>query len=140
MGTNIKKWSVGSPAQSALDAMTHLMETEHLVPNDIETIAVHLPTRSARTVDSAPMPDVNVQHLLAMLLIDRKLYIRNRSTIMPACAMPQSSPCAAGSLCAERRADDARPRRQAIVEITTCEWPALSYGARMRCAARPTIR
>src|SRR5215212_10173545 len=27
LGTNIKKWSVGSPAQSALDALSHLMES-----------------------------------------------------------------------------------------------------------------
>ena len=73
MGTNIKKWSVGSPAQSALDALTALMQEERIGPGDIESIQVHLPTRSARTVDNAPMPDVNVQHLMAMLLVDGTL-------------------------------------------------------------------
>src|SRR5215210_4124948 len=73
LGTNIKKWSVGSPVQSALDALSSLMESVRPPAHDIESIRVHLPTRSARTVDNAPMPDVNVQHLLALLLVDGNL-------------------------------------------------------------------
>src|SRR5262249_56898007 len=73
MATNIKKWSVGSPAQAALDALTQLMEGAPFGVADIASIRVHLPTRSARTVDNAPMPDVNVQHLMALLLTDRAL-------------------------------------------------------------------
>jgi 2-methylcitrate dehydratase PrpD len=119
MGTNIKKWSVGSPAQSALDALTVLMAEERIGPDDIDSIQVHLPTRSARTVDNAPMPDVNVQHLLAMLLIDGALSfesihdrermqnteilaLRRRITIIPSEELMQ-----------------ARPRRQAIVDVST---------------------
>ena len=52
LGTNIKKWPVGSPAQAALDALTALMETERIGPDEIESIEVHLPARSARTVDN----------------------------------------------------------------------------------------
>src|SRR5262245_15746856 len=73
MGTNIKKWSTGSPAQSALDAMTAIMKDTPLKPSDIQAITVTLPTRSARTVDDSPMPDVNVQHLLSVLLQDGAL-------------------------------------------------------------------
>src|SRR3954452_12743486 len=60
MATNIKKWSVGSPAQAALDALTHVMEGAGFAVGGVASIRVHLPTRSARTVDNAPMPDVNV--------------------------------------------------------------------------------
>src|SRR5215467_189427 len=71
--TNIKKWSVGSPAQAALDALTHLMESAPFARGDIAEIRVHLPARSTRTVDDAPMPDINVQHLVALLIADRAL-------------------------------------------------------------------
>ena len=124
--TNIKKWSVGSPAQSALDAMTTLMREERIGPSDIDSIQVHLPTRSARTVDNAPMPDVNVQHLLAMLLIDGELSfhtihnrdrmqipeileLRGRITIIPSEELMH-----------------ARPRRQAIVDAKTRDGRTLS--------------
>jgi len=73
LATNIKKWSVGSPAQAALDALTHIIESTPFVTDDIASIRVHLPARSARTVDNAPMPDINVQHLVALLLVDRAL-------------------------------------------------------------------
>lgn len=126
MDTNIKKWSVGSPAQSALDALTALMQEERIGPGEIESIQVHLPTRSARTVDNAPMPDVNVQHLMAMLLIDGTLSfdtihdlermqdaeilaLRRRITIIPSEELMH-----------------ARPRRQAIVDAKTRDGRTLS--------------
>jgi 2-methylcitrate dehydratase PrpD len=126
MGTNIKKWSVGSPAQSALDALTALMETERIGPGDVETIEVQLPSRSARTVDNAAMPDVNIQHLLAMLLIDGRLSfaaihdedrmrdpailgLRQKMTVIPSEELMH-----------------ARPRRQAIVAIKTRDGRSLS--------------
>ena len=71
--TSIKKWPVGSPAQAALDSVTALIESDGIRPDDVRSIEVHLPGRSARTVDNAPMPNLNVQHLVAVLLIDGTL-------------------------------------------------------------------
>ena len=51
--------------KSALDALTDLMDSERIGPDDIEAIDVHLPSRSARTVDNAAAPELNVQHLMA---------------------------------------------------------------------------
>lgn len=126
MGTNIKKWSVGSPAQSALDALTWLMEHEGVRLDGVDFLRIHLPTRSARTVDNAPMPDVNVQHLLAMLLVDGKLTfhgvhdhermkdpkvlaVRNRVTIVPSEELMH-----------------AKPARQAILEVVMRDGRTLS--------------
>ena len=38
LGTNIKKWSAGSPAQSAIDALLHLMETKGLAARNIKAV------------------------------------------------------------------------------------------------------
>jgi len=119
LGTNIKKWSAGSPAQSAIDGLLHLMQTDGIAAREIKAITVHLPTGSDRTVDRTPAPDVNVQHLLAMLLIDgtltfRSIHDRDR----------MGDPAILG-LRAKIRvvpSDEllhARPRRQAIVEVDT---------------------
>jgi 2-methylcitrate dehydratase PrpD len=126
MGTNIKKWSVGSPAQSALDAMTVLMEADRLRATDVESIEVHLPTRSARTVDNAPMPDVNVQHLLAMLLIDRTLsfeaiHDRDRMQDPVVLALRQKV-----AIVPSEELMTAIPRRQAIVAVKTRDGRSLS--------------
>src|SRR5262249_13368217 len=73
LGTHIKKWPRGSAAQAHLAALTALMEKDGIGAEDIDSIDVHLPGRSARTVDNAPMSNLNLQHLMAMLLIDGAL-------------------------------------------------------------------
>jgi 2-methylcitrate dehydratase PrpD len=128
--TNIKKWSVGSPAQSALDALSHLMASAKLAGGDVEAIRVHLPTRSARTVDNAPMPDVNVQHLLALLLVDGSLtfdsvHDHERMHDPAVLALRRKI-----ELVPSEELMTARPRRQAIVEIALRDGRRLSHRTR----------
>jgi 2-methylcitrate dehydratase PrpD len=117
LGTNIKKWSVGSPSQAAIDALLHLMQHENVTARAIEAITVHLPTGSDRTVDHAPSPDVNVQHLLAMLLIDGTLTFQSTHDY------PRMRDRAVLALVKKIKvlpSDEllrARPRRQAIVDV-----------------------
>jgi 2-methylcitrate dehydratase PrpD len=119
LGTNLKKWSAGSPAQSAIDALLHLMETKGITAEDVQAITVHLPTGSDRTVDRTGAPDVNVQHLLAMLLIDRALTFRS---IHDHARMGDPAILALRQRVKVVPSDEllrARPRRQAIVEVET---------------------
>jgi 2-methylcitrate dehydratase PrpD len=119
MATNIKKWTVGSPVQAALDSMEWLMANHGLDKAAIERIAVHLPTRSSRTVDNAPMPNINVQHLLALMLIDGGISFDSchdtarmaDKTIRALRAKIQVIP--------SEELMQAKPTRQAIVEVTT---------------------
>ena len=127
LGTNIKKWSVGSPAQSALDALTHLMESASPAIHDIETINVHLPERSARTVDNAPMPDINVQHLVALLLVDGGLTfhsVHDRGRMSDPAVLAARAKVV---LVPSRELMEARPPRQAIVEIALRDGRRLSH-------------
>jgi 2-methylcitrate dehydratase PrpD len=68
--TTIKKWSVGSPIQGALDTLETLVADHRFGPADIERIHVVLPPRRAVAVDNKPMPAINLQHQLALLLLD----------------------------------------------------------------------
>jgi 2-methylcitrate dehydratase PrpD len=130
MTTNIKKWSVGSPAQAALDALTHLMEDADLVIGDVAGIRVHLPTRSARTVDNAPMPDVNVQHLTALLLTDRALTFHS---VHDHARMHDPAVLAVRrliELAPSQELAEAHPPRQAIVEIALHDGRSLTHRTR----------
>ena len=125
--TNIKKWPVGSPAQAALDSLVELVKRDHIGPADIDAMEVHLPGSSARTVDSAPAPNLNVQHLLAMLLIDGKLsfdslHDRARMRDTGILALREKI-----TLVQSRELAQARPRRQAIVNVRTHDGRALSH-------------
>jgi 2-methylcitrate dehydratase PrpD len=118
---------VGSPAQAALDSLVELIEREHIGSQDIAAIEVHLPGSSARTVDSAPAPNLNVQHLLAMLLVDGKL---NFATIHDRGRMGDAEILALRekiTLVQSRDLAQARPRRQAIVNVKTGDGRMLSH-------------
>jgi 2-methylcitrate dehydratase PrpD len=127
LNTNIKKWSVGSPAQAALDALTHLMDSAAPALCDIETVTVHLPTRSALTVDNAPMPDINVQHLLALLLVDGGLTfhsVHDRGRMSDPAVLATKAKVA---LVPSQELMQARPPRQAIVELALHDGRRLSH-------------
>lgn len=124
--TNIKKWPVGSPAQSALDALTVLMQAHQLGPGDLDSMEVHLPARSARTVDNSAAPNLNVQHLMATLLVDGTLpfeavHDRDRMQDSEILAVRRKI-----VLVPSEELASAMPRRQAIVVIKTRDGRSLS--------------
>lgn len=121
MDTNIKRWTVGSPMQAALDSLEWLMREEGIRAGNVDSVAIHLPTRSARTVDNAPMPNINAQHLAALMLTDGTL------TFASSHDMGRMAEARLGRLRARIRIVPsdalmrARPRRQAIVEVVTTD-------------------
>ncbi|NDB69686.1 MAG: MmgE/PrpD family protein [Methylocystaceae bacterium] len=68
--TNIKRWTVGSPMQAALDSLEHLLREHPIHREEIARVDVHLPTEGAQIVDGRKMPSVNAQHLTALMLMD----------------------------------------------------------------------
>jgi 2-methylcitrate dehydratase PrpD len=68
--TAIKTFSVGYPIQAALDAFLSLRREHSLTVDSVDRIIATLPEDGARIVDDRSMPDVNLQYLLAVALID----------------------------------------------------------------------
>jgi 2-methylcitrate dehydratase PrpD len=70
MGATIKKWCVGSPIQGAIDAITLLVEQHDLTAGDVDSIVLELPDDRAGLVSNRSMPNINVQHLVALTLVE----------------------------------------------------------------------
>jgi 2-methylcitrate dehydratase PrpD len=68
--TAIKTFSVGYPIQAALDAFLSLRREHALTPASVDRIVATLPEDGARIVDNRSMPDVNLQYLIAVALVD----------------------------------------------------------------------
>lgn len=68
--TAIKRFSVGYPIQAALDAVLTLRRDNHLDAAGVASVEVHLPADGAAIVNDSAMPDVNLQYLVAVALID----------------------------------------------------------------------
>ena len=69
--TNIKKWPVGSPIQAALDALELLRKQHALDANQVQQVKIRLATDEAAIVNNREIPDICVQHMLAVALIDK---------------------------------------------------------------------
>lgn len=68
--TSIKTYSVGYPIQPALDAFLTLRRENSLRPENVDHIVVRLPADAAGIVDNSAMPDVNLQYVIALALVD----------------------------------------------------------------------
>ena len=71
MRTNIKKWTVGSPIQAPLDAIEDIRKHRPFEAGDVRKVAVHVATSEAKTVNNREMPDISLQHMIAVMLMDK---------------------------------------------------------------------
>ena len=69
--TNIKKWPVGSPIQAALDALELLRQNHPFDADQVLEVNVKLATDEAAIVNNREIPDICVQHMLAVALLDK---------------------------------------------------------------------
>jgi len=124
--TSIKKWCVATPAQAPLDALATIMETHRLTADDIGAIRAVLGATGARVV-TGEMPNVNAQHLLALLAVDGGLTFHSSHD-----AARMTDPV----VLAMRRRVTMEPSetiglgRDAIVEVTTRNGSLLRHHAR----------
>ncbi|MEM8956843.1 MAG: MmgE/PrpD family protein [Pseudomonadota bacterium] len=70
---SIKKWSVGSPIQSVLDAIELLFGGASVPGDAIRSVEVRLPANRIHVIDDRPMPAVCCQHLVALALTDGRV-------------------------------------------------------------------
>ena len=68
--TNIKKWSVGSPIQAPLDALEILLKRRPFDAEQVRSVSVRLGVREASVVNNRDIPDICLQHMVAVMLID----------------------------------------------------------------------
>src|SRR5258707_4969351 len=75
--TNIKKWTVGSPIQALLDALERVLKSNPVGVDQIKNVTVRLATPEAAIVNNREMPDICLQHMVAVMLIDRTVSIHS---------------------------------------------------------------
>jgi 2-methylcitrate dehydratase PrpD len=73
MEASIKKWCVGSPIQAVLDAIEALIAEHQVRADDARRILITMSDDRMHIVDNRSMPDVCVQHMAALMLVDGKL-------------------------------------------------------------------
>jgi 2-methylcitrate dehydratase PrpD len=115
---NIKKWSVGGPIQPALDAMENLLKRHPLEPDQVQQIIVRVATNGAATVNNREMPDICLQHLIAVMLVDKTVSFRaahDRARMQDPVILRERAKV---QLVPSEEFQRLNPRRVAVVEVT----------------------
>jgi 2-methylcitrate dehydratase PrpD len=74
--TTIKKWTTGGPIQAPLDALENLRKRQPFQADQVKQVVVRAATSAAYTVNNRDMPDICLQHLVAIMLIDKTVSFR----------------------------------------------------------------
>ena len=69
--TDIKKWSVGSPIQGPLDAMEIILRKHSFDLSQVTAVRVRLEPSVAKVVDNRDMPDICLQYMVSVMLLDK---------------------------------------------------------------------
>jgi 2-methylcitrate dehydratase PrpD len=69
--TDIKKWTVGSPIQGPLDAIEAIRAKQPFEVDQVRRVTVRLAPSVANVVDNREIPDICLQHMVAVMLIDK---------------------------------------------------------------------
>ena len=116
------------------------MRAHGIGASDVASLTVRLPDDRVHLVDDREVPNLCVQHLLAVLLLDRGLGFRaahDRARMRDPAVLALRRRI---RLVPDAELTRALPPRQAIVEIETPRRPAARRSTPGRCAARRTIR
>jgi 2-methylcitrate dehydratase PrpD len=129
--TTIKKWSVGMPLQAVLDSMAALLADPAVREGNIKHIRVDMPTETLRIVDNSTIPDLCLQHLVALMIVDRGAGF---VSVHDAARMSDPRVLAVRKLVelvGGEELQKAIPSRQAIVQIETTEGRSLRHHTRV---------
>jgi len=124
--TDIKKWTVGSPIQGPLDAIEAIRGRQPFEADEVQRLTVRLAPNVAAVVDDREIPNICLQHMTAVMLLDKTVSFRaaHDDTRMQDPAVLRQR--AKVSLVHDEGLDQFLPVRVAIVEIELIDGTRLS--------------
>jgi 2-methylcitrate dehydratase PrpD len=73
----IKRWPVGGPIQGPMHVLRDLIVQHGIKAADVEKIIARVPDKELEIVNNRASPDISVQHLLAVMLIDGNITFKS---------------------------------------------------------------
>jgi 2-methylcitrate dehydratase PrpD len=118
MRTSIKKWTVGSPIQAPLDALENLRKKHPFETAQLKQLTVRIATDEASVVNNRDIPDICLQHMLAVMLIDKTASFRaahDKARMQDAAVLRERAKI---ELAPDADLEKLLPKRVAVVEAT----------------------
>src|SRR5437016_1315704 len=124
--TNIKKWTVGSPIQAPLDALEGFFKKRSFTADDVRKVVVRIASDEADTVSNRDMPDICMEHMVAVMLLDKTVTfssVHDKARMKDPAVLRHRAKV---QVIADPRIDERRPRREAIVEVMLADGTQLN--------------
>src|SRR5947209_324005 len=124
--TDIKKWTVGSPIQGPLDALEAIRSKRPFEADQVQRVIVRLAPSVAAVVDNRDIPDICLQHIVALMLLDKTVSFHaahDKPRMQDPAALRQRAKV---NLVRDEQLAKLLPVRVAIVEIDLTDGTRLS--------------
>jgi len=115
--TDIKKWTVGSPIQGPLDAIEAIRKKTPFEADSVKRVTVRLAPSVAAVVDNREIPDICLQHMVAVMLLDKTVSFHaahDKSRMQDASVLRQRSKV---NLVRDEELAKLLPSRETVVEV-----------------------
>jgi 2-methylcitrate dehydratase PrpD len=127
VNTSIKRWPVGSPIQAPLDSLLELIRQHRVRAADVDRVVVRVDHQGANTTGNRAMPDISMEHLCAVMLLDGTVTFESAHDVRRL----RDPQVLALRRRVELRGDDgltaAMPSRQGIVELRLTDGRSLRH-------------
>jgi 2-methylcitrate dehydratase PrpD len=124
--TTLKKWTTGGPIQAPLDALQNLQKRRPFKADEVKQVVVRVATSAAYTVNNRDMPDICLQHLVAVMLLDKTVSFRaahDKPRMQDASVLRERAKV---QLVPDAELEKLIPVRVAVVELTLTDGTHLS--------------
>jgi 2-methylcitrate dehydratase PrpD len=101
-----------------LDALAGFFQKRSFTAGDVQKVVVRIASDEANTVSNREMPDICMQHMVAIMLLDKTVTFasaHDKARIQDPAVLRERAKV---EVVADPRIDARRPRREAIVELT----------------------
>src|SRR6202035_4365424 len=119
--TTIKKWTTGGPIQAPLDALENLRKRQPFAADQVKQVVVRAATSAAYTVNNRDMPDICLQHLVAVMLVDKTVTFRSahdKARMQDPAILRERAKI---ELLPDKGLEGHMPQREAIVELISAD-------------------
>jgi 2-methylcitrate dehydratase PrpD len=124
--TDIKKWTVGSPIQGPLDGIETARSKKRFEADQVKHVTVRLAPSVATVVDNRDIPNICLQHMVAVMLLDKTVSFHaahDKSRLQDPATLRQRAKV---TLVGDDDLAKLLPVREAIVEIELTDGTRLS--------------
>jgi len=124
--TDVKKWTVGAPIQAPLDALDNLFKKNRFTADDVQKVTIRVAADEATIVNNRIPPDINIQHLTAVMLLDKTVSFKTAHDVARMKDPAVLKQRAKVQLVPDVELEKLMPRRVAVVEVTLAGGKVLS--------------